>query len=146
MDKRCDVLIQVLWEIQSEDIIDVRLEDPGCDSYKKYPIGTILASWGNKKGKHINHCHEQQKYFSPFLLSVDVIIVKEALVVLANFSQPMAAKMEEPISHMQGWVNIWITIAVKISYSRMIRGAFLLSPLWGRETDWESGLGLGLVK
>ena len=37
---------------------------------------------------------------SPFVLSIDGILVRETLVLLANFSQFMAAKMCEPIFHM----------------------------------------------
>ena len=37
---------------------------------------------------------------------------REELVVLANLSQLMAAKMNETILHMQGCINGQITIAV----------------------------------
>ena len=84
--------------------------------------------------------------FSPFVLSVDGIIGKEALVVLANLSRLMAAKPEEPISHVCGWVNGRIAITVVRSYSHMIRGARLPSPLRDRELDWDPGSGLGLVQ
>ena len=47
------------------------------------------------KNKHGNNCHEQWKCFSPFVLSVDGILGKEALAILTNLSQTMAAKMEE---------------------------------------------------
>ena len=50
--------------------------------------------------------------FSLFVLSVGGILGKEALVVLANLSQLMAAKMDEPILHVCVWINVWITIAV----------------------------------
>ena len=71
---------------------------------------------------------------------------KETLVVLANMSRLMAAKMDEPISHVRGWVNGPIVIVVARSYSGMIRGACITSPLQDREPDWELGLGLGLAQ
>ena len=40
-----------------------------------------------------------------FVLIVYSMLGKEALVVLANMSQIMAEKMEEQISHVQGWAN-----------------------------------------
>ena len=70
----------------------------------------------------------------------------EALVILANLIQLMAAKMEEPINYWRVWVNGRISIAVVILYSRMIRGDRLPSPLRYRDPDWESGLGLGLAQ
>ena len=58
----------------------------------------------------------------------------------------MAAKMEEPILHVFGWLNGRIVLAVLRSYSRMICRACLSIPLCNRETDWESGSGLGLAQ
>ena len=47
----------------------------------------LLNRWENiKKDKHGNHCNNQQKHFSPFVLSVDEILGREALVVLAQLS------------------------------------------------------------
>ena len=50
-----------------------------------------------RQNNHGKHCHNQQKHFSPFVIYVDGIIGKDALVVLANLSRLIAAKMEEPI-------------------------------------------------
>ena len=47
-----------------------------------------------------------------FSLSVDGMLVKEALVVLPNLSLLMAMIMEEPILHVRGWVNSQIVIIV----------------------------------
>ena len=58
----------------------------------------------------------------------------------------MAAKMEEPILHVQVRVIGQIKIAVARFYYRMTRGVCLLSLLQDREPDWESGSGLGLAQ
>ena len=58
--------------------------------------------------------------FSPFIVSVYGILGKEAQVALATLSRLMAAKMEEPIVHVNGWVNSHITIVVAGLYSQMI--------------------------
>ena len=52
------------------------------------------------KDKHGNNCHEKWESFTPFVLSVDGMFGKEAMVVLANLSQLMLSKMEESISHV----------------------------------------------
>ena len=81
----------------------------------------------------------------PFVLSVDRMLGREALVILSKLSRLMAVKRAKPLSQLWGWVNVRIAIAVVRSYSRMIRGARLPSPLWEREPYWdpESGIGLG---
>ena len=50
--------------------------------------------------------------FYPFVLSVYGMTDKEAQVLPATLSQIMAAKMDEPISHVKGWVNSRTAIAV----------------------------------
>ena len=77
--------------------------------------------------KQVNNCHKQLTNFSPLILSVGGILGKEALVVLADLSRLMEAKVDEPISHVRGWVNGRIAIAVARSYSCMILGSNLTS-------------------
>ena len=54
--------------------------------------------------------------FSTFIFSVYGMPGKEALVVLTNLSQIMAEKLEEPISHVRGWVNSRSSITFVRSY------------------------------
>ena len=69
---------------------------------------------------------------------------REALAVLVNLSRLMAEKIDEPILHVQGWINGQIAIMAARSYSRMIRGAQLPSPLRDQEPDWDPPSGMGL--
>ena len=106
-----------------------------------------MAHWENeKKYKNNKYCYKQQKYFPPFVFSVDSVLGKEALVVLTNLSRPMVTKMEEPLSHAHGWVNIRIEIVVMILYSCMILVACIYSPMEDREPDQRSGSGLVLAQ
>ena len=98
------------------------------------------------KDKLRQHFHKQQKHFSPFMLSVYKMLGKEAQVVLATLSQLMAKKMEEPISHIQGWFNGRIEIVVARLYSQMLCRAQVSSPLRTQEPYWGSGLGLNLAQ
>ena len=86
-ETRGDVMIQVLWDHQVEAIIDVNLGDADADTYKYDSMTLLLARWGNiKKDKQGNHCHNQRKHLSPFVLSVDRILGREGLVVLSQLS------------------------------------------------------------
>ena len=70
----------------------------------------LLGGFFFKKDKHGWNCHKQQKLFSPLVLSVYGMIFNEAQVLLTDLIQLMAAKMEEPILNVKGWVNRWIEI------------------------------------
>ena len=66
----------------------------------------ILDQWETiKKDNHGKHCYNQRKTFSPFVLSVYVMIGREALALLVKSSQTMAEKMDEPILYVRGWIN-----------------------------------------
>ena len=58
----------------------------------------------------------------------------------------MAEKLDEPISHVRGWFNVWIVITDVISYSRMICGACLPSHLRDQDPDWYWLLALSLAQ
>ena len=118
--------------------IDVILGNPDRDTHKKEPMRMLLAKW--KK------VQTQETDFSLFVLSVDGTIGKEALVVPANLSQLMEARMEEPILHVLCLVNGQIAIAFMRLYCSMILVACLPSLLWEKNPDWELSLGLGLAE
>ena len=62
-----DVMIQGLWDLQVEAIIDGKLGDSDVDSYKYEPTAALLARCETfKKYKHGKHYHNQRKQFSPF--------------------------------------------------------------------------------
>ena len=103
------------------------------------PIGRNQwkSSWivGIMKGKINTVSTSTSNIFSPFVFQVDVILVKEELVVLINLSQLMAEKIEETISYVRGYFNRQIEIEVVRFYSCMIRGACLPSTSWYQELE-----------
>ena len=146
-ETRGNVPIRGLWKTQTEAIIDVRFGDADTETWEPYRMDKLLAGWEKtKKDKHGQACYDQQRHFSPFFLSVDGMMGKEALVILATLSRLMAAKLDEPILHVTGWVNNQIAITVARSYSRVLRGARAPSPLRTQEPQWVSGSGLGLAQ
>ena len=74
------------------------------------------------------------------------MLSKEDLVVLTNLSQLMAEKLEEPISHVCGWVNGRIIIDTMRIYSHIIHEARLPIPLRYQEPEWNPVSGLGLAQ
>ena len=70
LETRGDVLIRVLWKIQTGAIIGVRFGDADADTYKYEPMDKLLDCWVNQNmDKHNKHYHEQRKVFSIFPLS-----------------------------------------------------------------------------
>ena len=107
-------MIQGLWEQHNDTIIYLKPGVADTDTYRFEPMEAILDCWEKtkRKDKHSKHFHEQQKQFSLFVIYIDGMIGNEALVALANSSQLMAEKMDEPTFQVRVWINGWITIAV----------------------------------
>ena len=81
-----------------------------------------------------------------FVLSVDGMLGKEAQVLLKQLSQIMVEKMEEPVSHMRGWIDRKVVIAVTRFYSHILCYASLPITLWCRKPKLDSGSGLLLAQ
>eukprot|EP00957_Ditylum_brightwellii_P202372 15329844-Ditylum_brightwellii.AAC.1 len=75
-------MIRHLWKHQVDTIIDVRITDTDAKSYISRPLETVLAAQEKEKGKYLNSCLEQNRHFSPFVIYVDVMLGKEAAMVL----------------------------------------------------------------
>ena len=58
------------------------------------------------------------------------------MVVINDMIWLMSVKMEEPILHVYGWVNVNILVVVAILYSHMIHGSHIPSLLQYRDPDW----------
>ena len=85
-------MVRGLWGFQVDAIIDVKLGDADTDTYKYEPMASLLDRWEKiNKYKHGKHCHDQWKQFSPFVLSVERVLGREALVVLSHLSQLVLA-------------------------------------------------------
>ena len=129
-------MIQGLLDQQADTIIEIEIGDADADYYKYEPMAALM-DWQEtiKKYNQSKHFHNQREHFYPFYLSVNRILGKEDLVALAQSSRTMAAKMDKLISHVRGWINSQIEIAVARLYSQMTRRARLPSPLRERELE-----------
>ena len=88
-------MIRGLWYQRDESIIDVKNGDANADSYKYYQMADLMAWWETiQKYKHGKHYHNLRKNNSLFVLFVSGMLVREALVVLAQLIRTMASKMD----------------------------------------------------
>ena len=74
-------MIWGLWDRQVDAIIDVKIGEDDTDTNKYKPMTSLLTKWENiKKDKQGKYCHNQRKYFLPFVLSAEITLAREALV------------------------------------------------------------------
>jgi hypothetical protein len=66
--------------------------------------GKVLAEHHEreKKKKYLEPCLEQRRYFTPFVVSTDGLLGKEAKTLLKRLSALLSEKWEKPYSEVCG--------------------------------------------
>eukprot|EP00957_Ditylum_brightwellii_P002398 183970-Ditylum_brightwellii.AAC.1 len=101
-----------LWCHQTDTIIDIRNTDTDTKSYiSKQLEKVLLVQEKEKKAKYLQACLKQSHHFSPFIVSVDGMLGKEADMVLKQLSQKLAAKWECPILHASNYIKTAISLS-----------------------------------
>jgi hypothetical protein len=87
-------------------IIDVRVTDVDVKSNRsKDPCKVLADHECEKKKKHLGACLEQRRHFSPFVVSADGLLGKEAKLLLKKLSARLAKKWEKSCFKVCGCVN-----------------------------------------
>jgi hypothetical protein len=147
-EDRGDILIRGLWERGTDCIIDVRVTDVDAKSNRsKDPHKVLAAHEREKKKKYLGACLEQRRHFSPFVVSTDGLLGKEAKMLLKKLSARLAEKWEKPYSEVCGYVNARMSIAIVRATHLCLRGSRIpTSKMCNRLPQWEDKAGLGLFR
>jgi hypothetical protein len=147
-EDRGDILIRGLWARGTDCIIDVRITDVDAKSnLSKDPDKVLAAHEREKKKKYLGACLEQRRHFSPFVVSTDGLLGKEAKILLKKLSARLAEKWEKPYSEVCGYVNARMSIAIVRATHLCLRGSRIpTSKMCNRLPQWEDKAGLGLFR
>jgi hypothetical protein len=112
-EDRGDLLIRGLWARGTDCIIDVRVTDTDAKSnLSKDPAKVLANHEREKKKKYLEACLGQRRHFTPFVVSTDGLLGREAKILLKKLSALLAAKWEKPYSQVCGYVNARMSIAI----------------------------------
>jgi hypothetical protein len=145
---RGDLCIRNLWSRGTDCIIDVRVTDTDAKSnLSKDPAKVLETHEKEKKKKYLEHCHAQRRHFTPFVVSTDGLLGKEAACVLKELSTRLAKKWEKPYSVVRGYVNARMSIAIVRATHLCLRGSRIpTSQMSNRRPEWEDTAGLSLFR
>ena len=88
-EERGDLLIRGFWKAGTDCILDVRVTDTDSKSYcKRTPFKVLESQEKEKKRKYLWTCQENRRHFTPFVLSVDGLLGREA----KTFAKRLAVK------------------------------------------------------
>jgi hypothetical protein len=87
--------------------------DKDAKSYWSRDPHKILATQEcEKKKKYLQSCLEQRNHFTPFVISTDGLIGREAGELLKRLSLRLADKWKRPYSVVRGFVSTRMGIAI----------------------------------
>jgi hypothetical protein len=145
---RGDLSIRGLWQRQTDCIIDVRVTDTDAKSnLSKDPARSWKPTKREKKRKYLAPCIAQRRHFTPFVVSTDGLIGKEAKCLLEALSIKLAEKWEKPYAVVRGYVNARMSIAIVRATHICLRGSRIpSSKMSNRFPLWEDKAGLSLFR
>ena len=106
-------MIRGLWARGTDCIIDMRITDVDAKSnLSKHPDKVLIAHEKEKRKKYLKACLERRRYFTPFVVSTDGLLGKEAKTLLKKILALLAEKWEKSYSEVCGYVSAWMSIAI----------------------------------
>ena len=89
----CNILIRGFWDSNTDCIIDVRICNVNQASYlTRKPASIVQSAENEKKKKYLEPCLEQRRHFTPFVISCEGLLGKEADIFLKHLSMKFAEK------------------------------------------------------
>ena len=130
---RLDLGIRGVWQPQVEALFDVRVIDTDAPSHcHRAPNAILESSSLEKKRMYKKAVQDRRGTFTPFVLSVDGLLHKEASHFLKHMATALSSKWDKAYSITSSYVRSQLAFAGVRSVSLCLRGS---------RTKWRSGLG-----
>jgi hypothetical protein len=89
-------IIRGFWKIRTDCIIDIRTDTDAKSVLSKDPAEVLKTHEREKKRKCLGACLAQRRHFTPFVVSTDGLLDREAKNLLRRLSALLAAKWDKP--------------------------------------------------
>ena len=145
-DERGDLLIRGFWTPGTDCILDVRVTDTDSKSYcNRTPSKVLESQEKEKKRKYLGSCLENRRHFTPFVISVDGLLGREAQTFAKRLAVKLAGKWQKPYSQVCGYVKARLSIAAVRATHLCLRGSRVPAHnISARFSQWEDGAGLSM--
>ena len=96
--------------------------------------------------RYLGACLENRRHFTPFVLSVDGLLGREAKTFLKRLAGKLAGKWDKPYSQVCGYVKARLSIAAVRATHLCLRGSRVPAAhnISNRFSQWEDGAGLSM--
>jgi len=104
-------------------LLDIRVTDTDALSYATQPVRSILAKAETaKKAKYGAACETRRASFTPFVVSVDGCLGREAKAFLNRLCDNLAHKWNRSYSETTVWIRTRLAFSIVRASSHCIRG------------------------
>ena len=108
--------------------------DTDAQSYRHRPVEAVLSSAErDKQRKYSEAVKARRAFFTPFVVSVDGVLGREANYLLKRFADKLSQKWKKPYSQIMGWVRATMSFSIVRATNLCLRGS---------RVKWRSGVGM----
>ena len=113
-----------VWSPQTEALFDIRIIDTDAPSYKHHTPEAVLESAAKEKKRIYQKAVEDRRsQFTPFVVSVDGLLHREANHFMKRIAASLAAKLEKSYSETVSFVRTRLSFAILRSASLCLHGS-----------------------
>ena len=146
-EDRGGVLMRGFWERGTGCIFGVRVAGLDAPSQRHQVASKVLANHEKqKKRKYLESCSKQRRHFTPFVVSTDGMLGREANHTLKHLARMLSRKWHKPYSQVCGYVKSRMSIAIVRATHQCLRGSRIPTQSISRRPLWEDGAGLSLYR
>lgn len=140
-DDRGDILVRSLWERGKHCVIDVRVTDLNSKTHLPLePSKCLHNQERDKKRRYLKACHAQRRDFSPFVISTEGLLGKEARAILKRIASQLSIRWDRPYSVIMNFVKTRLAFAITKASHLCIRGSRVpVSRVSNSFPLWEDG-------
>ena len=139
-----DLSVRGVWQPQTVALFDVRVVDTDAQSYLSRSVDTILSSAEQeKKRKYSEAVEARRASFTPFVMSVDGFLGREAAHFLKRLADHLSSRWSKPYSEVMRWLRARLLFATIRATNLCLRGSRVK---WRSGTGLDDGAGLPLIR
>ena len=90
-----DLGVRGIWQPQTEALFNIQVVNTDAPSYVKCTVDTVLLTAEQEKKKYLEAVQTRSATFTPFVVSVDGVLGREANVLIKHLAEKIAFKWEK---------------------------------------------------
>jgi hypothetical protein len=144
---RGDILVHGFWARGTDCIINVCVTNTDAKSQgHKDPDKVLVQHKREKKCSYLEPCLKQRRHFTPFVVSTDGLLGREA-TFFQQLSNILSERWHQPYFVVCGFVKSQMSIAMTQATHLFLQGSSLpTSQICSQCPQWEDWAGLGLYQ